>query len=143
MSVYFNIEEMVCHDVYKAFGQQAWSFFDPRLLITLDRIREVINKPIIINNWKSGGKFDERGFRCTNCELVKKSIAEGQISVSPHMTGQAVDFDVVGLLSEEVRNWIVVKRNLWPYPIRLEADVNWVHLDTRAYKEEKVHFFKP
>jgi hypothetical protein len=143
MNTYFKIEEMVCPHVYNAFSDQAWSFFDMRLLITLDRIRELINKPIIINTWKDGGQFDERGFRCIKCDLVKTAIAENKIYVSPHMTGQAVDFDVQGLVAEEVRNWLVVNRMKLPYQIRLEQDVNWVHLDTRAFKDERIHFFKP
>jgi hypothetical protein len=143
MNTYFKLEELVCKDVFAAYGDQAWSFFDMRLLITLERVREMINKPIIINDWHKGGQFDERGFRCIKCDLVKSAIAENKIYVSPHMTGQAVDFDVQGLVAEEVRNWLVVNRMKLPYQIRLEQDVNWVHLDTRAYKDERIHFFKP
>lgn len=63
--------------------------------------------------------------------------------VSPHMTGQSVDFDVQGLIAEEVRQWIIKNQNLLPYPIRLEDDDNWVHLDTRDADNGKVYLFNP
>jgi hypothetical protein len=141
--IYFSLDELVCPHVYDKFGNISWQFFDSRLLITIDDIRQRIGKPIFINDWQVHGKFDERGFRCIQCDLVKSAIAEQRLYVSPHMTGQGVDFDVQGLLAEEVRQWIIKNQNLWPYPIRLEAGVSWVHLDTRDAGKGKVHLFNP
>jgi hypothetical protein len=129
--IYFELKEIVCKDVYNYYKDVAWQFFDSRLLTTIDRLREKIGKPIFVNNWDTGGQFDERGFRCLRCSIVKQAIKNNKMYVSPHMTGQAIDFDVEGLLADEVRQWIIKNQNLWPYPLRLEADVNWVHLDTR------------
>jgi hypothetical protein len=84
---------------------------------------------VYVNNWDSGGKFDERGFRCIQCEIVKNMIAAEQIYVSAHMIGKGCDFDVEGLIAEEVRAWLKLHQNWWPYPFRLEADVSWIHLD--------------
>ena len=126
---HFDLQELVCPHVYDKYGAAAWQFFSPRLLITLDLIREKLNKPIYVNNWQIHGSFDERGFRCIQCDLVKKAIAENRLYVSPHMTGQGVDFDVQGMTAEEVRQWLI--KTILPYPIRLEEGVNWVHLDVR------------
>jgi hypothetical protein len=134
---YFSLDEFVCEDIYNHFGDVAWQFFDARLLITLDILRQKFNKPIYINNWQVHGEFDERGYRCLQCSLVKKAIEEKRLYVSPHMTGQGADFDVLGLLAEEVRQWIIKNQNLLPYPVRLEAGVGWVHLDTRDNFEGK------
>ena len=142
MSNYFKIEEIACPHVYKKLGQAAWSIFDSRLLITIETLRQRINKPIFINNWQNGGEFSQRGFRCLQCDLVKKAIADNNLYISPHMTGQAVDFDVEGLEAEEVRLWIYKNKNIWPYPIRLESGVSWVHLDTRENEADKVYIFK-
>jgi hypothetical protein len=139
---YFKIEELVCPDVYKTFDQTAWQFFDSRLLITLETLRQRLNKRIIVNTWKSGGEFSQRGFRCIRCEIVQNKIFSNEIYVSPHMTGQGVDFDVEGLVAEEVRLWIVKNANIWPYPLRLEANVDWVHLDSRDAEKDKVYIFK-
>ena len=138
----FVIEELVCKDVYDKFKDKAWQLFDPRLIITLDWLRERLNKPIYVNNWDSGGKFDERGLRCIQCPLVKKAIAENRLYMSAHMLGQAVDMDIEGLVAEEVRQWLVKNKNTLPYPIRLEADVSWVHLDVQD-TGQKVYLFNP
>jgi hypothetical protein len=141
---FFSLDEMVCPHVYEKFGKIAWSFFDMRLLITLEAIRMRINKPIYVNDWQIHGDFDERGFRCIECSLVQKAIAEKRLYVSPHMTGQGVDFDVQGLVAEEVRQYLIKNKNLWPYPIRLEDTVNWVHCDTRNDgSANKVLLFNP
>jgi hypothetical protein len=139
----FSLDELVCEHVYNRYGATAWEFFDQRLLITLDAIRDRLGKPIYINNWQIHGEFDERGFRCIQCSLVKKAIEENRLYVSPHMTGQGADFDVAGMTAEETRQYIIKNATLWPYPIRLEAGVNWVHLDTRDHNEGKVFLFNP
>lgn len=142
--IYFDLKELVCKDVYDFYKDTAWQFFDSRLLITIDRMREKLGKPMFVNNWDSGGEFDERGFRCLRCSIVKQAIADNKMYVSPHMTGQAIDFDVQGLLAEEVRQYIIKNGNLWPYPLRLEAGVNWVHMDTREIgNNQKVTLFNP
>ena len=141
---YFELPELVCEDIYNKFGDIAWSFFDARLLITIDLLREKLNKPIFVNDWQVHGKFDERGFRCIKCSLVKQAIKENRLYVSPHMTGQGIDFDVEGCLAEEIRDWIVKNQSILPYAIRLEKNVNWVHLDTRDNTEgKKVVLFNP
>lgn len=141
--IYFELEELVCKHIFNKFGQTAWQFLDPRLLITIDTLRQKLNKPIFVNSWDSGGEFDERGFRCIQCDLVKKAIKENRLYVSPHMTGQGVDFDVQGMLSEEVRQWIIKYQIILPYAIRLENNVSWVHLDVREVEGHKVYLFNP
>lgn len=138
----FIIEELVCKDVFDKFGQKAWQFFDPRLIKNLDWIRNRLNKPVFINNWDNGGKFDERGLRCIQCSLVKKAILENRLYMSAHMLGQGADFDVMGMVAEEIRQWLIKNKNIIPYPIRLEEGVSWVHIDVRD-TGQKVYTFKP
>lgn len=140
---YFELHELMCPHVFKKFGEIAWQFFDERLLITLDILRRKLNKPIFVNNWHEGGNYDERGFRCIQCSLVKKAITEGRLYVSPHMTGQGADYDVQGMVASEVRLWIVKNDRVIPFPIRLEANVDWVHTDTRDADKGKVYVFNP
>jgi hypothetical protein len=140
---WFTLDELVCEDVYNTYGKQAWSFFDSRLLITIDIIREHLGKPMYINDWQIHGNFRESGFRCNRCSIVKAKIATDTMYCSAHMRGQAVDFHVDGMAAEEVRQYLVLKQNLWPYPFRLESGVNWVHLDTCNMSSDKITFFKP
>lgn len=137
----FDLQELVCPDVYQKYGVFAWNFFDPRLLLTLDRIRTKINKRIFVNTWVDGGNLTQRGLRCLLCPIVKGKY--NTMYESAHLLGMGVDFDVEGLLAEEVRLWIAANKNIWPYPIRLERDVDWVHLDLFDMDNgQKVYLFK-
>ena len=142
ISKYFDIRELTCPHVYNKFGEYAWNFFDPRLLDTLLVIREKIGKPIYVNNWDMGGNFTQRGFRCNICPLVKEKTALEKLYVTAHNQGMGVDFDVKGMSAEEVRKWIVDNKIFLPHPIRLESDVNWVHLDVRTDGMQTITFFK-
>jgi hypothetical protein len=137
---YFTLDELVCENVYNTFGDIAWSFFDIRLLTTIEIIREHIDKSIYINNWQVHGGFSQRGFRCIQCQLVKDAINQKHLYVSSHMTGQAVDFDVIGMDAESVRQWIITNQDILPYNIRLEKSVSWVHLDVRG-GDQKITLF--
>jgi hypothetical protein len=146
---HFTLKELTCPHVFSKFGEVAWQFFDDKMLMTIDLIRDQLG-PIYVNNWDFDKKmrdltgmslFDERGFRCIQCSLVKDAIAQNRLYVSPHMTGQGVDFDVKGMLASEVRKWLKENSLILPYPIRLENAVTWVHLDTRDAGKGKIYTF--
>lgn len=140
---YFDVQELVCKHVYNKFGDNAWQFFDDRLLETLFVIREKLGKPIHVNNWQVGGNLTQRGLRCNVCSLVAEKTRLEKVYMSAHSQGTAVDFDVKGMTALEVRNWIKANQVLLPYPVRLEQDVTWVHLDMRNDgKKGKVVYFK-
>jgi hypothetical protein len=139
---YFKLQELVCPDVYRKYGDRAWSFFDPRLLETLFFLREKIGRPFVVNNWKIGGKFSQRGLRCNLCDLNKKPTLNNKVYMSAHSQGQGVDFDVKGMQAHEVRKLIIDIQEELPYPIRLENNVSWVHMDVRD-AGKKVYVFNP
>jgi hypothetical protein len=127
---FFHLYELVCPEVYNKFGDTAWMFLEDKTVINLDWIRRTLNKPITVNTWYDDGEFDERGLRCIQCKIVKDNFYQGKVYVSPHILGKAYDFDVQGMTADEVRVWLAVKKDFIPYPIRLEQDVNWCHMDT-------------
>lgn len=141
---YFDIEELVDKEVYGRYGERAWRFFDYRLLVVLLWLREEINSPITINNWKFGGSFDERGLRTNRSSIVRK---KNRLYLSAHLRGSAIDFDVEGMTSIEVRSWLKVREDQVPFHIRLERKLNgkeisWVHLDVDFEpKNSKVYLF--
>ncbi len=106
-------------------------------------IRENLGREIYVNNWDSGGEFDERGLRSNVQEILKGKTLKGLLYLSGHILGKAVDFDVKGMKAEEVRQWIVDNAELFTFKIRLEAGVNWVHIDV-FYEEEnpKIYLFE-
>lgn len=134
---HFTIKELVCPHVYQKYGEQAWMFLDSRLILNLDTIRERLNRPIMVNT----GSLTQRGFRCPKCKIVKDKFEAGELYLSAHTMGKAVDFTVQGMEAEEVRLWLAKNGHLLPYPIRLESGVSWVHMDIFE-TEQHVYFFK-
>jgi|ERR1035437_879313 hypothetical protein len=126
---YFELSEVFCPEVCKKYGDFAWQFFDIRLLIVMESIRMRLNKPIYVNDYSVHGKLTQRGFRCVQCALMKKVYSDGILFTDPHSLGKAWDFDIEGLVAEEVRQYLISNKRIWPYSFRLEDNVSWVHLD--------------
>lgn len=144
---YFDIRELVGKPAYNKHGDRAWKFFDFRLLETLLIVRIGLGRSITINNWKWGGKFQQRGLRTNIGAIVLKMIRRMKLYLSGHVLGMAVDFDVEGMTAQEVRQWLVDNQDLLPYKIRLERKLNgkyisWTHMDLIwEAKNPKVYLF--
>ena len=131
---YFDIRELIGEDTYNKYGDRSWRFLDLRLLETILIIRRNLNKPIKVNDWYIGGKYDERGLRTNVQEILREKTRKSKLYLSAHVLGKAIDFKVEGMTAEEVRNWIIANKHLLPYKIRLEhkkdgVPITWVHLD--------------
>lgn len=122
---HFRIEELVDRATFEKFGEQAWQFFNPALLFSLDGVRDYFGKPITVNNWKDGGPFQWRGLRSKACDIGAE--------YSIHGFGGAADYDVKSVPAEEVRQAIIKNKNYKLFRLIncLETDVPWVHMDTR------------
>jgi hypothetical protein len=137
-SPHFDLKELICPHVYQKYGSFAWNFLDYRAIVTINTLRDKIGKAVFVNNYDiienkvvflNDSQFDERGLRCCFCDIVKKKLELGIMYMSAHCLGKGFDFDVEGLVASEVRDWIILHANWWPYSIRLEDKVNWVHFD--------------
>lgn len=137
---YFKLTELVSKAVADKYGEQAWSFFDSRLFDVLVWIRNGIDMPMVINT----ASQQQRGLRENTCPLVSEKTSKGQIYLSAHALGKGVDFNVSGnmLTAEQVRDWIRQHIDECPHPIRLERDVNWVHVDVMNRSGNKLIEFK-
>jgi len=137
---YFSIGELVDDRTKKAYGERAWRFFDDKLLWAIVIVREGLDKKMYINRVS----LQQRGLRVNVCQIVKDKTLANKLYLSAHTRGCAVDFDIEGMTAEEVRDWIEDNANLFPFKIRLEDGVSWVHLDT-DYEEKnpKVYRFDP
>ena len=83
---YFTIKELVSKAVYNfytpRYGEKfIWGFFDDEDKQDIDKIRETWGKPIIINNWASGGNLSQCGLRCNIDPLVKASICTTKAAI--------------------------------------------------------------
>lgn len=132
-SKHFKIQEFVDKKTYNKFGEFAYAFIDDRIISVLHRLREDIERPIIINDWSWGGKNQWRGLRTIDSEYYSK--------YSQHSFGRAVDFDVKGMDAKEVREYIKEHIHNYSEIKGMEEDVNWVHIDVR--NQDKFKTFKP
>lgn len=127
---YFTLKELVPANIYTKYGDTAWQFLDRRVIMNLDYIREKLGKPILVNygtlNYRG---YDDGGYRTSN---------------SQHKHGRAIDFDVIGMSAQQVRDWIVKNYKLLPEPnVWLEDGVSWCHMDVRYSDKDGVYLFKP
>ena len=136
---YFNIKELVCQHIYKAWGEKSWQFLDTELLHTILVVRrDILKGKLICNN----EQFTQRGLRCNLCQIVIDKTQKHELYLSAHVNGAGFDFDASGMGAESARLRIKSMSDLLPYPIRLEANVNWVHLDVYdSVTGEKVTMF--
>ena len=135
-SKYFQLKELVCPHVLAKYGERAWMFLDSKLIINLDTIRERIGKPIYVNR----GNLTQRGLRCPQCQIVKDKIKAGELYMSAHTMGKAVDFDVEDMKADEVRLWLAKNGNFCLILSGLKAV--WLgHMDVFE-TEQHVYFFR-
>lgn len=133
---YFSIEELVCDHMIKKYDENTlWGFLDDKFKETIDFIREHLNSPMLCNY--SG--LHQRGMRCNMCPIVKSKTSP---YLSAHVLGKAGDFNVEGMSAEVARNKIIELEPILPYPIRLEKDVTWVHIDVMDFGQGKLYQFK-
>lgn len=132
---HFIIKEFVPPDIYSTYGDQSIALLEYDLLYTIDDLREFFDKPITVNNWHINGNFKYRGFRPSTYKY-------GAVN-SPHKEGIALDFDVKGLTAEEGRQLILENQKLFPFIKRMEADVNWIHIDMVNTGKKEIILFHP
>ena len=133
----FIIQEFVPKSVYTKFGDNAYWFLDPNLIYTIDKIRDYYKKPITVNNWHTGGKFQYRGLRTNECPEYTP--------FSQHALGNALDFDIEGVAAADVRKWILNNSasEMCKYISCIEDGVSWVHMDTRPLNQSKILVVNP
>lgn len=137
---YFDIRELVCSHTFEKFGQRSWQFFDRDFLDVLLIIRrDILKVPMVVNSYHTGGDFSQRGFRCNICQIPKDKTLKGQMYLSAHCNGAAIDFDAKGLTVNEVHQKIKDNALLLPCKVRMEANVTWNHLD--VYDDPKADKF--
>ena len=129
----FSYDDMIAKDKHL---QKGWEIMDNKLLITIDVIREIIGYPLICNTWYQDGSREFCGWRPEVCSV-------GAI-LSLHKLGKAVDLICPYMSAEEMRQKIKDNADRLPYPIRIEKDVTWLHIDVKEmdYKNKKIYFFK-
>lgn len=155
---HFELQELVCPHVFYRYGEQAWSFLDPRQMVMIDWVRNKYG-PTFINDWYEKYKdtdyikfiaeqlrlqlpilteqlpsppqnmLSERGVRCNICSLYLEKTSKGILYMSGHGLAKADDMNVQGRTAEEVRQDMIKNKNSLPFPIRFEKNKSWIHMD--------------
>lgn len=136
----FSAYELVDRETYEQMGEGALALFSPSALKALDDLRDYFGVPVTVNNWRSGGPFQWRGFRTR-----EKATALGSPN-SMHAHGKAFDCDIKGITASNARVRILDDQDnpLLRRITRLEAGVNWVHFDLRTLSPgvERIYLFR-
>ncbi|MFB5180963.1 hypothetical protein [Vibrio alginolyticus] len=138
---HFQLKELVSRAMWERRGEKCIELFDPRLLITLDQLREDLGRPITVNNWCFGGNLEQRGLRDEGY-YIEEALKDGYTtadgladyaeSLSQHKYGRAVDFNVKGMTAAEVRAHIHKNKHKYPFITFIETDISWCHIDVRG-----------
>ncbi len=137
---YFAPSELVPKSVYERYAdkEEIYALFEDDALRVLDWIRDVIGAPVVVNNWKSGGVLQNRGYRTIDSPVgAKRSAHKPNVA-----TGKACAFDLSSpaMSAAQIRAAIEANKTSLPCKIRLEDGRDaptWVHFDTRTAPLQK------
>lgn len=132
---HFHAYEFVPERVYKIYGEGSFFYINSNLLRDIDKLREDLDLPVIVNDWYMGGICDSRGYR-------PYDDPEGA-KYSQHRLGCAVDFVVSGMTAGAVRKYILDNQEKYPSFRRMEMRTAWVHVDCKETSMKGIHLFKP
>lgn len=141
---YFNIKELVSKEVYEKHGENSLAFLDEKALVMVDNVREILDTPLICNNWAKGGKRNQSGYR------EPESITGA--SMSQHKLGKAFDLISTKVAAKDLRAKLEENEDKLIHPIRVEkwddnGEISWLHVDIKPFTKGnspkgKIYFFK-
>lgn len=134
---YFKLYELLPKSLYKD-EEQGWELIDERLLRTIDVVREIVGKPLYVNTWKNGGN---RNYSCVRTQDCKEYNYGSYHTLRDDRKVMACDMVCNAMNADEIRRLIKENVDKLPYPIRLELNVSWVHVDVAEKKGYKVYEF--
>ena len=133
----FYIQEFVPPEIYERYGDSSIWFINKKIVLLTQFVRDRHGKPVIANNWHTGGNLKNRGFRMPNCKVGGK--------LSQHKFANAVDYDIVGMTADEQRE--DQKKNFDLYSkyglTTIEENVRWNHNDCRNTNSEELFIVYP
>jgi hypothetical protein len=133
---YFKIHELVPPDIYQRFGERAWMFIDPRLVLLIDELRNEFGRAAV-NNYYWGGSRVASGLRVPTSPHYSPT--------SQHSHGRAVDMVFSDISADDARKRVIQHPEKWLAivpSITLESDVSWFHVDVRN-NHQCINVFKP
>lgn len=134
----FKLEELLhptIFEKYKNNQEEGWKLLDIRLLEVLHWLRELVDSELYINTWLFNGNRINSGLREKDSPVGVKN--------SKHKLGMAVDIISNKYSAQHLRDIIEKNKDTLPYSIRIERNVNWLHIDTANTTSNKIQYFNP
>lgn len=136
----FVLQEFVNPDIYRAWGNRSIWFIDPRIIEVAQFIRTGLNVALTINNWHTGGQFQERGFRNPDTTTGGK--------LSQHKFGRAIDISATGKTPADIldfinENWDELKKLGLTTVENITATPTWLHCDCRWTGQDELLIVNP
>ena len=130
---HFEPYELIPKETYRILDRRnelykVWWLFDPRILMTADRIWEhysSVSNKLVCNTWWWGGKSHYRGWRPPGCSTGAEH--------SQHRFGRALDLIPTKVSVEEIRQEIKAGESFGSITC-IEDDISWLHIDCRNYQ---------
>lgn len=140
ISTYFSIEEFVPKEIFSKYGDKSTWFIDRNTVLLADFIRDRFGKSMTINNWHTGGSFNNRGFRVPDCAIGG--------ALSQHKFKTAFDFNIDGITPQEIYKDIIDHQDMYMKAgATTIEDISftngWNHIDRRWTGLDKILIVKP
>jgi len=138
ISDHFDVREFVDPVTYEELGDKASELIEKKIVDCCELLREIIGRPVIVNNYHMGGQYKESGLRRLDSPTGAKKSA--------HKSGLAADVKVIGMKASDIRNII---RNNWPKfkeagLTRMEKGTpTWTHIDCKPTGLDYLVEFNP
>jgi hypothetical protein len=135
----FSLHELVDEGTYEKFGDSSIWFLDPKAFPILQYLRDRFG-PTTVNNWRSGGSLNYRGFRPIHCAIGG--------TYSQHRFGRGFDCSFKDATPDEVR-YDIMKNELFYVEMGLTTiedglySPNWLHFDLRNTGLKELKIVKP
>ncbi len=132
----FKLYELVPQELYETVHPEVlWNMLDDRLLQSIDTIKSKFPLgSMSINTYKWGGNRNQSGLRTKHSKYYSKN--------SQHSIGKAIDCVFTAYSVDSIRNYILGHPTLFPYIGGIELNVDWLHIDVRRRRGNKIKTFK-
>ena len=140
VSEHFDIREFVSEATWNRNGEDSIKLIDKRLIDLAEFYRKYFGSAVTINNWHTGGNFQNRGFRDFDSNVGGKN--------SMHRTGKAFDCNIKGYTIAELHKAIMREQQaFYNAGLRRIEDINaaptWLHSDLKDMgMVGKIYVFK-
>lgn len=148
LNEFFKLTELLSKTLINAYGKHGLQLIDLRVLRSLFAQRVWFRRQIRVNDYKLGlynriVRFPDAPDYRPGSEHSVKIDADGNIVKK----SLAVDYDVIGMTAETVRQSIIKNQNKSPFDTiqRLEKGVGWVHAGFAPLGagKHRIHLFLP